>query len=64
MRHLIATFLVALLALTAAPAIAQSVNYDTWNQVAERAESLTANPQATNEELARTRARLVDCRGR
>ncbi len=64
MRHLIATFLVALLALTAAPAIAQSVNYDTWNQVAERAESLTANPQATNEELARTRARIVDWRDR
>ncbi|TNH39452.1 DUF3772 domain-containing protein [Paracoccus haeundaensis] len=64
MRHLIATFLVALLALTAAPAIAQSVNYDTWNQVAERAEALTANPQATNEELARTRARIVDWRDR
>lgn len=64
MRHLIATFLVALLALTAAPAIAQSVNYDTWNQIAERAESLTANPQATNEELARTRARIVDWRDR
>ncbi|WDA12189.1 DUF3772 domain-containing protein [Paracoccus marcusii] len=64
MRHLIATLLVALLALTAAPAIAQSVNYDTWNQVAERAESLTANPQATNEELARTRARIVDWRDR
>lgn len=64
MRHLIATFLVALLALTAAPAIAQSVNYDTWNQVAERAESLTANPQATNEELSRTRARIVDWRDR
>ena len=64
MRHLIATFLVALLALTAAPAIAQSVNYDTWNQVAERAESLTANPQATNEELAGTRARIVDWRDR
>lgn len=62
MRHLIATLLVALLALTAAPAIAQSVNYDTWDQVAERAESLTANPQATNEELARTRARIVDWR--
>lgn len=64
MRHLIATFLVALLALTAVPAIAQSVNYDTWNQVAERAESLTANPQATDDELARTRARIVDWRDR
>ncbi|WP_405405539.1 DUF3772 domain-containing protein [Paracoccus sp. Ld10] len=62
MRHLIATLLVALLALTAAPAIAQSVNYDTWNQVAESAEALTADPQATNEELVRSRARIDDWR--
>ncbi|TJZ82385.1 DUF3772 domain-containing protein [Paracoccus hibiscisoli] len=62
MRHLIAPLLVALLTLTAAPAFAQSPNYQIWEQVAERAEALTANPQATNEELARTRTRIIDWR--
>ncbi|TJZ93707.1 mechanosensitive ion channel family protein [Paracoccus gahaiensis] len=67
MRHLIAVFLTALLVLTAAPVMAQqagTVNYQTWEEVAERAESLSANPQATDEELARTRARIVDWRDR
>ena len=67
MRHLIAVFLTALLVLTAAPVMAQQAatpNYQTWEQVAERAEALTANPQATNEELARNRARIVDWRDR
>ncbi|RJL06109.1 mechanosensitive ion channel family protein [Paracoccus aestuarii] len=67
MRHLIATLLVALLALTAAPVMAQQQpaggpNYQTWELVAERAEALTIDPQATNEALARNRARIVDWR--
>ncbi|CAM3149403.1 DUF3772 domain-containing protein [Paracoccus nototheniae] len=65
MRHLIALLLVALLTLTAAPLMAQQAgtpNYQTWEQVAERAEALTTNPRAANDELARTRARIVDWR--
>lgn len=65
MRHLIAILGMALLVLTAAPALAQQTpgpNYQTWEQVAERAEAQTANPQVTNDELARMRARIVDWR--
>lgn len=64
MRHLIATILVALLTLTAAPVVAQNIDYQTWEQVAERAEALSADPQATKDALARTRARIVDWRDR
>ncbi|MBM3605305.1 MAG: mechanosensitive ion channel family protein [Alphaproteobacteria bacterium] len=70
MRHLLACLLVAMLAVTGLPVAAQQsqqpggLNYQTWELVAERAEALSINPQATNEELARTRARIVEWRDR
>lgn len=67
MRHLIAILLVALLGVTALPVMAQQAatpNYAAWEEVAERAEAMTSNPRAMDEELGRTRARLVEWRDR
>ncbi|MGR3200287.1 MAG: mechanosensitive ion channel domain-containing protein [Paracoccus sp. (in: a-proteobacteria)] len=67
MRHLLATILVALLMMIAGPSLAQQatpLNYDAWEQVAEDTEELASNPQATNEELAAARERIVEWRGR
>lgn len=67
MRHIIACLLAVLLAATAVPVRAQQAetpNYQTWELVAERAEGLTTNAQATNEELGQTRARIVEWRDR
>ncbi|MFN3526498.1 MAG: DUF3772 domain-containing protein, partial [Paracoccus sp. (in: a-proteobacteria)] len=66
-RSVLAAALLALMTLVSAPAMAQqqvTVNYQTWELIAERAETLVTNPQATNAQLAQTRARMVEWRDR
>ncbi|MFN3275526.1 MAG: DUF3772 domain-containing protein [Paracoccus sp. (in: a-proteobacteria)] len=66
-RSVLAAALLALMTLVSAPALAQqqvTVNYQTWELIAERAEAMVANPQATNAQLSQTRERIVEWRDR
>jgi small-conductance mechanosensitive channel len=57
--------MVAFFAITATPVLAQqgpSPDYDEWEQVAERVEALSVNPQATDAELSKSRATVSEWR--
>jgi small-conductance mechanosensitive channel len=65
MRHLVAMLMVAFFAITATPIMAQqgqTPDYDEWEQVAERVEALSVDPQATDAELSKGRATIGDWR--
>ncbi|MBW7056454.1 DUF3772 domain-containing protein [Paracoccus bogoriensis] len=68
LRSVLAAALLVLTMALAAPLSAQQrqqvINFQTWELVAERAEELIVNPQATNAQLAQTRARIVEWRDR
>ncbi|WP_304617669.1 DUF3772 domain-containing protein [Paracoccus sp. (in: a-proteobacteria)] len=64
-RSVFAAALVVLTLALASPLAAQQqqgINYQTWELIAERAENLIVNPQATNAQLAQTRARIAEWR--
>ncbi|MGP9803827.1 DUF3772 domain-containing protein [Paracoccus sp. NSM] len=65
-RSVLAAALMVLTMALAFPLAAQqqqqAINYQTWELVAERAEDLIVNPQATDAQLAQTRARIVEWR--
>lgn len=57
--------MVALFAITATPLLAQqglTPDYDEWEEVAERVEALSVDPQATNAELSKARDTISEWR--
>lgn len=61
------TVVLTVLMLFASPVTAQeanSINYEQWNTIADRAEKLAADGDATNEALSQTRKTITEWRGR
>ncbi|WP_378943801.1 DUF3772 domain-containing protein [Paracoccus sp. R86501] len=65
MRHFLAMLMVAFLATTATPILAQqTLNYDQWEQTAEKVEGLSVDPQASDAALGQARDTIVEWRDR
>ncbi|WP_108501663.1 DUF3772 domain-containing protein [Paracoccus indicus] len=67
MRHFLAMLMVAFLAITATPILAQqnqTLNYDQWEQTAEKVEALSVDPQASDAALDQARDTIVEWRDR
>jgi len=59
--------MVAFMAITATPLLAQQAqtpDYDQWGKVAERVEALSTNPQTTDADLNKSRETIVEWRDR